>query len=107
MIKTPHPIRMDSDLTILINPMNPLGQPNAHRFRVGGDGSGVKPDAESKSGFQSRTDEPTRVLPLRESSTLHRQSPMPNPMLPHSDPNPSVGEFLACCLLGKVWGEVC
>ena len=34
------------------------------------------------------------------------QPPVPESVLPQADPIPSRGEFLACCLLGKVWGEV-
>jgi len=95
-----------------LNHLDKLDEPpwptfsDALRFGMGGNGSGFKPDAELKSGLQSGTNEPIRVLPLGESSTPNPQSPSPDAILPQSDPNLSVGEFLACCLLGKVWGKV-
>ena len=55
---------------------------NALKFGMGGNGSGFKPDAESKSGLQSGTNKLTRVLPLGESSTPNPQYPLPHPMLP-------------------------
>ena len=73
---------------------------------MGGHGSSVNPTVESKSGFQSGTNEPKRILPLGELSTHACQPLLSEPALPQADPIRSGGEFIACCLLGKIWGEV-
>ena len=74
------------------------------KFGVGGHGCGIQPAVESKSSLQSGTNEPTRILPLGESSAPVPQVPLHDPVRSQSDPNPSIGEFLACYLLGKVGG---
>jgi len=71
---------MDSDITILITPMNPFGQPFLMPSNSEWEAMVVvkNPTAESKSGFQSGTNEPTKIIPLGDRPCLPFNPLYPN-----------------------------
>lgn len=70
------------------------------KLGVGSDGGSHQCSAQLESSSQLRACLPLGVLPVSASSSKVIPSSLPKDL-------PSSEELLACCLLGKIWGNLC
>lgn len=74
------------------------------KFCVGGTGNSQVPTSEPPLRSQPSRGNLTGVLPLGQTFHLPEQQNTDPPMSPYPQPS-HMEELLACCLIGKIWGD--
>ena len=88
-------------------PVRPVSYSDTLKLGVGSHGCTKMPYSESEFCPDLRQSQPTRNFSLGRWPKSNVNDPLPENYPPnlHQPPSISLEELLACCLLGKIWGE--